>query len=62
MVGLTGNIKYRPLDHQADVPSFIGTTTSSSQYPFKVLRDVQVIRAEEVWSTPQEIAQARGKT
>lgn len=59
---LTGDIKFRPLDHQADVPSFIGATTSSPQYPFKILRDVQIIRAEEVWPSPQEVTQARDKT
>lgn len=60
--GLTGDIKFRSLDHQADVPSFVGTTTSSPQYPFKVLRDVKVIRADEVWPSAEEIEQARKKS
>ncbi len=57
--GLTGTITFRNEDHQGNVPSFIGRTTDSRQYPFKVLTGVRAVSAEQVWPTMEEIRTAR---
>src|SRR5665213_1015039 len=59
---LTGTLKFRALDHQCNSPLYVGVTTKSDKYPFKILRDVQVVKAEDIWSTPKEIEAARGKS
>jgi branched-chain amino acid transport system substrate-binding protein len=60
--GLTGPLKFRALDHQCTAPLYVGITTASDKYPFKILTDVQSIQAEEIWPTPAEIEAARNKT
>lgn len=57
--GLRGTIKFRKEDHQGTVPSFIGTTVKSDEYPFLVIKDIQVIPAERMWPSLEEIAASR---
>jgi branched-chain amino acid transport system substrate-binding protein len=57
--GLRGTISLRPLDHLGNVPSFIGTTVSGKDTPFKVMKPVQMIPAERIWPSAEEVQQAR---
>jgi branched-chain amino acid transport system substrate-binding protein len=59
--GLQGPLTFRKVDHQANVPSFLGTTGKVEGLPFKGLVDIKRIPAESVWPTPEEIlAQRKG--
>jgi branched-chain amino acid transport system substrate-binding protein len=57
--GLRGTIRFRKEDHQGTVPSFIGRTAKSDKYPFLIIKDVQVIPAEKMWPSLEEIAASR---
>jgi branched-chain amino acid transport system substrate-binding protein len=57
--GLRGPISFRGIDHQGTVGSFIGTTTKSDKFPFKVLTNVKVIPAEKTWPSEAEVQQSR---
>lgn len=59
-VGLRGPIAFRGIDHQGTVGSYIGTTVKSDKYPFKILKNVKYIPAENIWPTPAEVQQSRG--
>ncbi|WP_137389897.1 ABC transporter substrate-binding protein [Rhodoligotrophos defluvii] len=59
--GLQGPIVFRDVDHQGNVPSFLGTTGKVEGLPFKGLVDIKRIEAETVMPTPEEIlAQRKG--
>ncbi|MGN6464750.1 MAG: ABC transporter substrate-binding protein [Rhizobiaceae bacterium] len=59
--GLQGPLAFRAVDHQANVPSFLGKTGKVEGLPFKALVDIKRIKAESVWPTPEEIlAQRKG--
>jgi branched-chain amino acid transport system substrate-binding protein len=57
--GLRGPISFRKEDHQANVPSFIGTSEANGDYPFKVFGSMTRTPAEELWPTPEEIEASR---
>ena len=60
--GLQGPITFRAVDHQGNVPSFLGTTAPDKTLPFKTLTDIQRIDATTVWPSPEEImAERKGK-
>ena len=59
--GLQGEVVFREVDHQGNVPSFLGTTGKVEGLPFKGLVDIKRIPAETVMPTPEEIlAQRKG--
>lgn len=41
--GLRGTFTIRSIDHQADVPEWVGVTTTTPNYPFPVFKDPQVV-------------------
>lgn len=41
--GLRGTFTIRSLDHQADVPEWVGVTTSSPDYPFPIFKDAKLV-------------------
>lgn len=57
--GLRGTISFRTADHLGNTPSFIGTTVASKDHPFKLMKSVQMIAAEKIWPTPEELVQMR---
>ena len=57
--GLQGTVQFRDVDHQGNVPSFLGTTGKVEGLPFKALTDIKRIDAETVMPTPEEILQQR---
>jgi branched-chain amino acid transport system substrate-binding protein len=57
--GLRGEVTFRTIDHQGNLPSFIGVTAKDGRYPFKVLTDVVRVPAESVWPSREEIDSAR---
>lgn len=58
--GLQGGVTtFRKVDHQGNVPSFLGTTGKDPKLPFKTLVDIKRIEAEKVWPTPEEILAER---
>lgn len=57
--GLRGDIRFREIDHQGNVPSFIGITAKDERYPFKILKNVTRVPAEGVWPSRTEVEQAR---
>lgn len=56
---LRGKTKFRALDHQGNIPSFIGKTAKADKFPFKTLTDVQIVPAEKIWPTEAEVLDAR---
>ncbi|NBS65009.1 MAG: hypothetical protein EBT33_11775 [Betaproteobacteria bacterium] len=56
---LRGKVSFRGIDHQADVPSFIGRTTTDSRYPFKILADVSRVPAQKIWPSEDEVRASR---
>ena len=56
---LRGKVSFRTIDHQGDVPSFIGRTTSDSRYPFKILADVVRVPAQKIWPSEAEVQASR---
>jgi branched-chain amino acid transport system substrate-binding protein len=58
--GLQGGVTtFRAVDHQGNVPSFLGTTGKDPKLPFKTLVDIKRIEADKVWPTPEEILAER---
>ena len=57
--GLRGTISIRAVDHMGTVPSIIGTTTSSKDLPFKVLKQEQFIPAEKTFPSVDEVLRSR---
>jgi len=57
--GLRGQISFRKEDHQANVPSFIGTSVPDPAYPFKVFGSMSRIPAEEIWPSIEEVEASR---
>lgn len=56
---LRGKVSFRGIDHQGDVPSFIGRTTTDSRYPFKILTDVNRVPAQTIWPSEDEVRASR---
>ncbi|WP_218578517.1 ABC transporter substrate-binding protein [Vineibacter terrae] len=56
---LRGRTRFRQLDHQGDVPSFIGKTAAGDKVPFKVLAEVERVPADKIWPSEAEVLEAR---
>lgn len=56
---MRGKTKFRTLDHQGNVPSFIGRTVTDKRYPFKILADVTRVPAEKIWPSEAEVLESR---
>jgi branched-chain amino acid transport system substrate-binding protein len=56
---IRGKTKFRTLDHQGNVPSFIGKTKTDSKYPFKILTEVSRVPAEKIWPSEAEVLESR---
>lgn len=56
---LRGKTTFRAIDHQANVPSFIGRTAADPKYPFKILVDVTRVPAEKIWPSEAEVRDSR---
>ncbi len=56
---IRGKTAFRKLDHQGNVPSFIGKTTADGRYPFKILTEVSRVPAEKIWPSEAEVLEAR---
>jgi branched-chain amino acid transport system substrate-binding protein len=56
---MRGKVTFRGVDHQGNVPSFIGRTVVDSRYPFKILADVSRVPAMSIWPTEQEVLASR---
>ena len=56
---LRGKTRFRAIDHQGDVPSFIGRTVTDSRYPFKILADVARVPAQKIWPSEDEVKASR---
>jgi branched-chain amino acid transport system substrate-binding protein len=52
---IRGPITVRAADHMASVPVFVGTTAASTEYPFRVLRDVVRVPGDQVWLAESEL-------
>lgn len=56
---MRGKTTFRKIDHQGNVPSFIGKTVADSRYPFRVLTDVTRVSAEKIWPSEAEVLDSR---
>jgi branched-chain amino acid transport system substrate-binding protein len=56
---LRGKVSFRAIDHQGNVPSFIGRTAPDSRFPFKILTDVTRVPAEKIWPSEDEVRASR---
>ncbi|MGE0796925.1 MAG: ABC transporter substrate-binding protein [Lautropia sp.] len=56
---LRGKVSFRAIDHQGNVPSFIGRTAADSRYPFKILKDIARVPAEKIWPSEEEVRASR---
>jgi branched-chain amino acid transport system substrate-binding protein len=54
-----GAIRYRKEDHQANVPMIIGITAKSDKYPFPIFTDIQLLPAEKIWPSIEEVNDSR---
>ncbi|MBM0205688.1 ABC transporter substrate-binding protein [Micromonospora sp. STR1s_5] len=59
ITGLRGELKFRKEDHQANSPSYIGNSVTDPSFPFKIFRPMEVIQAEAVWPSLEEVAASR---
>jgi branched-chain amino acid transport system substrate-binding protein len=57
--GPRGELYFRACDNQANAPEYIGFTKKDPRYPFCVLRDVMVVKAEDAWLSCEEIKKLR---
>jgi branched-chain amino acid transport system substrate-binding protein len=56
---IRGKVTFRGIDHQGNVPSFVGRTVADARYPFKILTDVLRVPAMSIWPTEQEVLASR---
>ena len=56
---LRGKFTIRPLDHQADVPEYVGWTMKDPKYPFVILRDIVKVPGSQILLTEDEVKQMR---
>lgn len=59
--GPRGELHFRKCDNQANAPEYVGFTVKDPRYPFLVLRDVLVVKAEDAWLSCDEIKKVRSK-
>jgi len=57
--GLRGKFTIRPLDHQADVPEYVGWTVKDPKYPFVILKDIVRVPGAQIMFTEDEVRQMR---
>jgi len=57
--GLRGRFTIRPLDHQADVPEYVGWTVKDPKYPFVILKDIVRVPGSQIMFTEDEVKQMR---
>ena len=57
--GLRGKFTIRPLDHQADVPEYVGWTVKDPKYPFVILKDIVRVPGAQIMFTEDEVKQMR---
>ena len=55
-----GKFYFRPYDHQANSPAYVGFTTKSPDYPFYVYKNTLKVTAEETWLPVEEVKKLRG--
>ena len=55
-----GKFYFRPYDHQANSPAYVGFTTKSPDYPFYVYKNILKVTAEEAWLPVEEVKKIRG--
>ena len=56
---LRGKFTIRPLDHQADVPEYVGWTMKDPKYPFVILKDIVKVPGSQIIFTEDEVKQMR---
>jgi len=56
---LRGKFTIRPLDHQADVPEYVGWTVKDPKYPFVILKDIVKVPGSQIIFTEDEVKQMR---
>ena len=56
---LRGKFTIRPLDHQADVPEYVGWTVKDPKYPFVILKDIVKVPGAQIIFTEDEVKQMR---
>ena len=57
--GIRGKISFRDIDHVGTVPSFIGVTIHTPEYPFSIMKDVVEFPAEKIWPSVEEVEASR---
>jgi branched-chain amino acid transport system substrate-binding protein len=58
---LRGETTIRGLDHQASVPSYIGTLELDEELGMYVYTDLVTVPAEDIWLSEEEVSEARGE-
>jgi len=58
---MRGKLKVRALDHTLNSPSYIGVTQKTSQYPFSILGNVEVIPGDITLPSPATVAKLRAE-
>ena len=56
---LRGKFTIRPLDHQADVPEYVGWTVKDPKYPFVILKDIVKVAGSQIMLSEDEVKQMR---
>lgn len=56
---MRGDLKIRALDHTLNSPSYIGVSRKTSQYPFSILENVEVIPGDITLPSPATVAKLR---
>ncbi len=54
-----GDLHFRPVDNQLNCPSYFGVIADSKQYNFPILKDLQLITAEESMRSADEVLALR---
>ena len=55
----SGKRYFRKVDHQMNSPLYTGVTTYVPEYPFAVMKNIKIIKAEDTWRSPEEILKLR---
>jgi branched-chain amino acid transport system substrate-binding protein len=52
---LRGKITIRKIDHQGDVPEWLGTLTMTPDYPFPIFKDTVRVPGDQLWLSEDEV-------
>jgi branched-chain amino acid transport system substrate-binding protein len=52
---LRGKITIRKIDHQGDVPEWLGTLTKTPDYPFPIFKDTVRVPGDQLWLSEDEV-------